>query len=87
MNYLNEGILVLATMEMAQRNKGSYFSPTDVLRWIYPIDWRSFLDEEKCALTWLQGEGLLEVLVNGQPVKSNFSLSEPVTIRLKCEQV
>lgn len=87
MNYLDEGILVLATMEMAQRKKGSYFNPIDVVRWIYPSDWRLFLEEEKCALTWLQGKGLVDVLVNGEPVRSNFSLSDPVTIRLKCKHL
>lgn len=87
MNYLDKGILVLATMEMAQRNKGSHFNPTDVVRWIYPRDWRLFLEEEKYALTWLQGEGLLEVLVNGKPVGANYSLSEPVTVTLKCEKL
>ncbi|MDN3689949.1 hypothetical protein [Cyclobacterium jeungdonense] len=83
MDYLEEGILVLATMEMAQRKKGSYFNPTDVLRWIYPRDWQLFLEEEKCALTWLQKEGLLDILVNGEPIGANFSLTDPVTIRLK----
>ena len=59
MNYIDKGILVLATMEMAKRKKEIAFCPTDVVKWIYPNDWESFLDDENEAVVWLYENGCI----------------------------
>tara|TARA_R110002074_G_scaffold218282_3_gene388709 strand:+ start:320 stop:610 length:291 start_codon:yes stop_codon:yes gene_type:complete len=59
MDYLENGILVQATMEMAKRKRGNAFCPTDVLKWIYPTDWQSFIDEEYKAVNWLHERGCI----------------------------
>ncbi|WP_154857952.1 hypothetical protein [Cyclobacterium xiamenense] len=87
MNYLEKDVLVVATMEMAKRKKGSYFPPSDVVQWIYPNDWHCFMEEEMEALLWLYQNDFLEVLAAGQPLNPNFSPPEPVTIRLKQEAI
>jgi len=59
MNYLDKGILVLATMEMAKRKKETAFCPTEVVKWIYPNDWENFLEDENEAVTWLSENGFI----------------------------
>ncbi|WP_339717826.1 DUF3253 domain-containing protein [Cyclobacterium amurskyense] len=59
MNYLDKGILVLATMEMAKRKKEMSFCPTEVVKWIYPSNWESFMDDENRAVAWLHEKGLI----------------------------
>ncbi|WP_375582482.1 hypothetical protein [Cyclobacterium xiamenense] len=83
MNYLDKDILVVATMEMAKRKKGSFFPASDVVQWIYPNDWHYFMEEEMEALMWLHQHGFLEVEAAGRPLAPNFLPADPVTIRLK----
>jgi hypothetical protein len=61
MNFLNEGILVLATMEMAKRKKNTAFCSSEVVKWVYPNDWECFLEEENKALNWLFDNGYISL--------------------------
>jgi hypothetical protein len=66
MNFLNKGILVLATMEMAKRKKNTAFCSSEVVKWVYPNDWECFLEEENKALNWLFDNGYISLENGGQ---------------------
>jgi hypothetical protein len=66
MNFLDKGILVLATMEMAKRKKNTAFCSSEVVKWIYPNDWEWFLEEENKALNWLFDKGYISQEDGGQ---------------------
>lgn len=71
MDYLDKGILVQATMEMAKRKRGNAFCPTEVLKWIYPTDWQSFLDEEYKAVNWLHEKGWIDLEDEGNSLNKS----------------
>ncbi|WP_339901408.1 hypothetical protein [uncultured Cyclobacterium sp.] len=81
MDYLDKGILVQATMEMAKRKKGNAFCPTEVLKWIYPTDWQSFLDEEYKAVNWLHEKGCIALADEGKSLSKSV-LEEDNKIKL-----
>ncbi|GEO20286.1 DUF3253 domain-containing protein [Cyclobacterium qasimii] len=81
MNYLDKGILVLATMEMAKRKKEIAFSPIDVVKWIYPNDWESFLEDENEAVAWLYENGCI-TLENEGKVIDIMTVGGPNKIKL-----
>lgn len=59
MNFLNKGILVTATIEMAKQKKNTAFCSSEVVKWVYPNDWQCFLEEENKALNWLIDKGYI----------------------------
>ncbi|MBD3628886.1 DUF3253 domain-containing protein [Cyclobacterium sp.] len=83
MDYLKQGILVLATMEMAKRRRGSSFCPSDVVRWLYPNDWRHFMEEEMEAAMWLFDQDLLEIRQDGNLIDQNYLTEAPVRLNIK----
>lgn len=83
MHEIEKDILVLATMEMAKRRKGSSFCPSEVVRWLYPQDWRHFMEEEKKAMMWLYRKGLLEIRQGGNLIDQNFLPDGPVRLNIK----
>ncbi|SHM71723.1 Protein of unknown function [Cyclobacterium lianum] len=83
MDFSDQGILVLATMEMARRRGASSFCPSEVVRWIYPQDWRHFMEEEKEAMMWLFKRGFLEIRQGGDLIAENFLPEGPVRLNIK----
>lgn len=83
MQEIETDILALATMEMAKRRKGSSFCPSEVVRWLYPNDWRHFMEEEMEAVSCLFGQGLLEIRQGGNLVDPNFLTDGPVRLNIK----
>ena len=82
MNCPVEDILSLAIMEMAKRRQDKSFCPSEVVRWIYPHDWRHFMEEVREAMMDLYRKGLVEVTQNNQLVDINFLPNGPVRIAL-----
>jgi hypothetical protein len=48
-------------MEMAKQKKNTAFCSSEVVKWVYPNDWESFLEEENKASKWLFDNGFISI--------------------------
>ncbi|MFC4873946.1 DUF3253 domain-containing protein [Negadavirga shengliensis] len=78
-----KNILSVAIMEMAKRKKGKYFTPTDVAQWLYPYDWKFFVDDVIAMMMELYREDKIEVTQKDHSVDKNFFPPGSVKIKLK----
>ncbi|MFD2202969.1 DUF3253 domain-containing protein [Shivajiella indica] len=78
----NHSILEIAILEMGRMKKGVPFSPSDVVRWIYPQDWRYFMSEVRVAMMNLYKNGNILLTQKGIPVKYGEEFEEEVQITL-----
>ncbi len=78
-------ILDLAILEMAKRRHPKTICPSEVLRWIYPHDWRAFMPEVQESMMWLFRNGKIQVTQAGKPAATNNLPRGPVRISIKEE--
>lgn len=64
----NRGILEIAILEMGRLKGGKSFLPTEVVKWIYPQDWSSFLPDLLLAVVKLQKEEKIRTTLNEIPI-------------------
>ncbi len=83
MKYPEEDILSVAILEMAKHRQGKSFCPSEVVRWIYPNDWRHFMEDVNESMMHLYRRGLVVITQENLPVDTNFLPSGPVRIALK----
>lgn len=76
-------ILSLAIMEMAKRKKGQLFCPSEVAQWLYPHDWKFFVEDVKEMMMELYRKGKIDVIQKNQNVDQNFLPIGSVKIRIK----
>jgi len=76
-------ILEIAIMEMGRMRKGASFCPSDVVRWLYPQDWRFFMDDVKEEMMRLYREGKISVTQKNNPVSPEFLPKGPIRIKMK----
>lgn len=62
--YIEPNILEIAILEMCRLKKDECFSPADVVKWIYPQDWRFFLSDVEEAMMRLNRSGKIVVIEN-----------------------
>lgn len=76
-------ILEIAIMEMGRMRKGASFCPSEVVRWMYPQDWRFFMDNVKEEMMRLYREGKISVIQKNNPVNPDYLPKGPVRIKMK----
>ncbi|WP_152520442.1 DUF3253 domain-containing protein [Cyclobacterium qasimii] len=64
-----------------KKKKEIAFSPIDVVKWIYPNDWESFLEDENEAVAWLYENGCI-TLENEGKVIDIMTVGGPNKIKL-----
>jgi hypothetical protein len=65
-HYIEPNILEIAILEMCRLKKDESFSPTDVVKWIYPQHWDHFISEAKEAMIELHRLGKIIVMENNE---------------------
>jgi hypothetical protein len=80
---MSENILAIAILQMGRMRKGNSFCPSEVVRWIYPQDWRFFMEDVREAMMDLYRRGLIEVTQQGKAVDPFKPPSGPVRISIK----
>lgn len=63
----NRSILEIAILEMGRMKNGKPFSSIDVVKWIYPQDWSSFLPDLLEAMVKLYKEEKIRTALNEIP--------------------
>lgn len=76
-------ILEIAILEMGRMRKGASFCPSEVVRWMYPQDWRFFMDDVKNEMMRLYREGKITVTQKNNPVNHEYLPKGPVRIKIK----
>jgi hypothetical protein len=61
-------VLRTAILDFCRRSKGRYFSPSEVIRQLFPEDWELFIPEIQEVMIQLYHEGLIEISQNGIPI-------------------
>ncbi|MGY6744133.1 MAG: DUF3253 domain-containing protein [Cecembia sp.] len=57
-----------AVLEMGRIRGDSTFCPSEVVRWLYPQDWRHFLSDVQTEMMNLYRQGKVVVLQKNKPV-------------------
>jgi hypothetical protein len=76
-------IIEIAILEMARIRKGASFCPSEVMRWMYPQDWRFFMDDVKEEMMRLYREGKISVTQKNEPVNPQNLPKGPVRIKME----
>jgi hypothetical protein len=63
-----ESILAQAIMEMGRLSRGASFSPSDVVRWVYPTSWEYFTEDLEEVMMELYREGKIAVTQNDKEI-------------------
>lgn len=79
----SQNILAIAIMEMGRMKKGQSFSPSEVVKWIYPESWDHFMDDVMEEVMLLDQMGKIEVTQNQIQVSTE---AVPVgEVRITCK--
>lgn len=70
-----------AIMELIRQRKPKSFCPSEVVRWIYPEDWRHFMPDVRKTMMDLYREKKISVTHKGLPIDPNFLPQGPVRIK------
>lgn len=74
-------VLRIAILDMLRRKKSAPFSPVEVIRQMYPEDWKYFMDDVLLKMMEIYREGLLEVVENDRPVDPSATPNDRMMIR------
>ncbi|RIW14491.1 DUF3253 domain-containing protein [Algoriphagus lacus] len=74
-------VLRTAILDFCRRRKGKAFSPSDVVKQLFPEDWEMFIPEVTEVMMELYREGVIEVTQNGVPIDPQSSPTEYVQIQ------
>lgn len=77
-----KSILETAIMEMGRQRNGNNFCPSEIVRWIFPQDWRKFMPDIQEEMMRLYNEGKIIVLQKGEPVEKEKMPKGPVRIKV-----
>ncbi len=70
-----------AIMELIRQRKPNSICPSEVVRWIYPVDWRHFMPDVQETMMNLYRKKKILVTQKGFPVDPNFLPEGPVRIQ------
>jgi hypothetical protein len=70
-----------AILELIRRRKQRSFCPSEVVRWIYPEDWRHFMPDVRETMMDLYRKNLITVTQKGFAIDPNFLPKGPVRIQ------
>lgn len=75
-----ESILEQAILEMGRLSRGASFSPSDVVKWVYPTSWEYFVEDVKEVMMELYREGKIAVTQNDKEIPKDSMPEGPVRI-------
>ncbi len=78
--YIEPDILRLAILEMGRMRGDKSFCPSEVVRWMFPVDWRYFMPDVQKKMMELYQAGEVTVTQKGQPVRKEEMPIGPVRI-------
>jgi hypothetical protein len=61
--------------------RGSNFCPSEVVRWMYPQDWRHFMEDVRTSMMDLYRHGKIVVTQGGIPIRLDEKPKGPVRIQ------
>jgi hypothetical protein len=73
-------VLRVAILDFCRRRKNNSFCPSEVVRQLYPEDWRHFMPEIRAVMMDMYREGLIRVTQQNKPVDPNQLPIGPVRI-------
>lgn len=73
-------VLRTAILEMCRQKKESAFCPSEVVKWIFPVDWEHFQKEIRSVALEMNREGLIQILQNGKPIDPESIPMGPIRI-------
>lgn len=73
-------ILRVAILDFCKRRKGKSFCPSEVVRQIFPEDWRIFMPDIQKVMLEMYREGIIDVTQNGQPISLDQMPVGPIRI-------
>lgn len=73
-------IMEIAILEMCRMRGSNTFCPSEVVRWIYPEDWRHFMPDVQEAMMDLYRQNRISVTQRGMEIDKNFLPKGPVRI-------
>lgn len=73
-------VLRVAILDFCRRRKENSFCPSEVLRQMYPEDWRMFMPDIQEVMMEMYREGIIQVTQKGVPVDPKQIPSGPVRI-------
>ena len=73
-------VLRTAILDFVRRRKGKSFCPSEVVRQMYPEDWRLFMPDIQAVMMDMYREGLIQVTQGGEPIDPDQSPKGPVRI-------
>jgi methyl coenzyme M reductase subunit D len=73
-------VLRVAILDFCKRRKGKSFCPSEVVRQIFPEDWRIFMPDVQKVMLEMYQEGIIEVTQKGLPVPPEKIPVGPVRI-------
>lgn len=77
-----KSILETAIMEMGRQRNGNNFCPSEIVRWLFPQDWRQFMPDIQAEMMRLYDEDKIVVLQKGEPVEKGPVPRGPVRIKV-----
>jgi len=75
-----ESILEQAILEMGRLSRGASFSPSDVVKWVYPTSWEYFTEDVEETMMELYREGKITVTQNNEEISKDQIPSGQVKI-------
>jgi len=75
-------ILETAIMEMGRQRGGNNFCPSEIVRWLFPQDWRHFMPDIQEEMMRLYAEDKITVMQKGVPVEKGPVPRGPVRIKV-----
>lgn len=75
-----KSILETAIIEMGRQRNGNNFCPSEIVRWLYPQDWRNFMPDIQAEMMRLYREGKIKVTQKGVEVEKESIPKGPVRI-------
>ncbi len=73
-------VLRTAILDFCRRRKGKSFCPSEVVRQMYPEDWRLFMTDIQKVMMEMYREGLIQITQSGEPIDPNQAPKGPVRI-------
>lgn len=73
-------VLRTAILDFCRRRKGKSFCPSEVVRQMYPEDWRLFMPDIQDTMMDMYREGFIQVTQGGEPIDPNHPPKGPVRI-------
>lgn len=74
-------VLRTAILDFCRRRKGKDFSPSEVVRQLFPQDWELFLPDILQVAAQMAQEGLIQLCLDGNPVLADQPFDEEIRIK------